>query len=152
MATRRLSCSPGGSERYCAPVLLADHDAVWAISAVAATWLAASVRLANPEWRTSWPAATRSLRDRYLDMRDVHFVAHAALGFLRGSRLAEQRERFLEVIPRRSDGVSLTDDIHFWQGATYPSPSRSMVAVNLLVIGALHRASEGRPGTVVHSR
>ena len=144
MATRRLSCSPGGSERYCAPVLLADHDAVWAISAVAATWLAASVRLANPEWWTSWPAATRSLRDRYLDMRDVHFVAHAALGFLRGSRLAEQRERFLEVIPRRSDGVSLTDDIHFWQGATYPSPSRSMIAVSLLVIGALHRASEGQ--------
>ena len=31
-------------------------------------------------------------------MRDVHFVAHAALGFLRGSRLAEQRERFLEGI------------------------------------------------------
>ena len=61
----------------------------------------------------SRPERTRSLPNRYLDMRHVDFVPQATLDFLRGRRLEEHRERFLEVGPRLGDGISLTDDIHF---------------------------------------
>ena len=88
------------------------------------TWLPRLRTSAKP-WearirQTSRPERTRSLPNRDFDMGHVDFVAPAVCDFLGGRRFEEECERFLEMGPRLSYGVSLTGNIHFRAKSNIP--------------------------------
>src|SRR5579863_10529475 len=80
--------------------------------------------------QTSSPDRTRSLPNRYLDLRHEHFAVEAPgdLGLI--GHFEEECQRLNQIRPRFFDGQSLTCDIESGQRATKPLSSRSMIAVN----------------------
>lgn len=70
----------------------------------------------------------------FLDQGQVDAAAPAPLDFLGGRRLEQERDRFLEVLPRLGCGIPWLATSTSGLRATYPSPSRSMIAVSSLLI------------------
>lgn len=78
-----------------------------------------------PRWRTatnpfyssipqiSEPDRTRSLPNRYLNLRYEHFAAESSVDFGRACVLEEQGQRFNEVCPGIFDRRTLAGDVQF---------------------------------------